>query len=207
MASSKRKSKESKKSKATKTSKTSKAAKTAKTSKTVEATTSPPSSTTTPTTRNNVVNLEKSQIQKTDIVKIISNPDYKKGQNVSGRSWKVRPQKRATSLINTKVNNQSKTWERRQEEKLLKQQAKQLQDELREERRQSKILKKERRLENEKRRAENEYKNQLRSAQTLNFNKVGSTLKAMSKKQLRQIKKTRINPKTGVTEFVPAYSK
>ena len=144
----------------------------------------------------------------TDIVEMLSNPNNKtKGRNVSGRSWKVKPQKRATSLIKTTFNNQSKAWERRQQERTLKQQAKQLQSELREERRNAKNLKKERRLENEKRRAENEYQNQLKFAQTLNLNKVDSKLKAMSKKQLRQIKKTRVNPKTGVTEFVPAYTK
>ena len=143
-----------------------------------------------------------------DIVEMMSDPQNKiKGRNVSGRSWKVKPQKRATSLIKTTFNNQSKSWERRQQERVLKQQAKELQQELRDERKNAKILKKERRLENEKRRAENEYQNQLKFAQTLNLNKVDSKLKAMSKKQLRQIKKTRINPKTGVTEFVPAYTK
>ena len=69
------------------------------------------------------------------------------------------------------------------------------------------IEKKERRLENERRRQENEFRNAQQSAQTLNYGKVGSTLKAMSKKQLRQVKKTRMNTKTGVVEYVPAYSK
>ncbi|KAL3921377.1 MAG: hypothetical protein SGILL_002779, partial [Bacillariaceae sp.] len=130
-----------------------------------------------------------------------------KGRNVSGRSWKVRPQKRASTLTKTKVNNRTKTWEERRQEKLARQEALELQSELREERRQAKILKKERRLENEKRRAENEFKNSQRSAQELNAGRLKSTLKAMSKKQLRQIKKTRMNSKTGTLEFVPAYSK
>jgi hypothetical protein len=42
------------------------------------------------------------------------------------------------------------------------------------------------------------------AAQTLNATKVGLTLKALSKKQLRQIKKTRLNTKTGVVEYVGA---
>jgi uncharacterized protein with gpF-like domain len=82
-----------------------------------------------------------------------------------------------------------------------------LQTELREERRQAKIQKKERRLENERRRAENEYKQAQKSSKVLNTGKLRSTLKAMSKKQLRQIKKTRMNTKTGVIEYVPAYAK
>jgi len=67
--------------------------------------------------------------------------------------------------------------------------------------------KKERRLANEKRRMENEYENAKRSMQTLNVERVGKTMKAMNKKQLRQIKKTRMNTKTGVVEFVGAYAK
>ena len=130
-----------------------------------------------------------------------------KGRNVSGRVWKVRPQKRASTLIKTTTNNLVKTWETRQLEKALKHESKELQTELREGRRLGKIAKRERRLENEKRRAENEYKSAQKSAQTLNYNKVGTTMKTMSKKQLRQIKKTRMNTKTGVIEYVPAYAK
>jgi hypothetical protein len=130
-----------------------------------------------------------------------------KGRCVSGRSWKVRPQKRASSLYKTKVNNQTKTWEQRSQEKLARKEALEMQSELREERRQGKNLKKERRLENEKRRAENEFKHSQKSARALNLGKLSSTIKAFSKKQLRQIKKTRVNNKTGVVEYVPAYAK
>lgn len=130
-----------------------------------------------------------------------------KGRNISGRSWKVHPQKRASSLTKTKFNNRSKSWEKRQAEKLARQEMLELQKQMKEETRQSAIQKKERRLENEKRRAENEFRNIQQSIQTLNTNKVGYTLKAMSKKQLRQIKKTRMNTKTGVVEYVPAYAK
>lgn len=131
------------------------------------------------------------------------------GRNVSGRSWKNRNQKRASKVIVPAKKHESakSAWEQRQAENRAKKEMKELQESLVEERRQAAILKKERRLENERRKAENEYKIAQRSAQTLNFNKVGRTMKAMSKKQLRQIKKTRMNTKTGVVEYVPAYSK
>jgi len=130
-----------------------------------------------------------------------------RGRNVSGRPWKTRPQKRASSLIKTAVNNQKRSWEAKQAEKRAHKEAAELQKELQDERKAQILLKKERRLENEKRRAENEFKIISKSAQTLNHSKVGITLKAMSKKQLRQIKKTRMNQKTGVVEYVPAYAK
>lgn len=141
-----------------------------------------------------------------DVTQLVTAPSTK-GRNVSGRTWKVRPQKRASTLIKTTTNNRVKSWETRQGEKINKQESKELQTDLREERRQGKIAKRERKLENEKRRAENEYKNAQKSVQTLNYNKVGSTMKAMSKKQLRQIKKTRMNTKTGVIEYVSAFAK
>jgi Cgr1 family len=130
-----------------------------------------------------------------------------KSRNVSGRGWKHGAQKRASSLVKTKFNNQAKTWEELQAAKCARKEALELQKELLEERRKAAIEKKERRLENEKRRAENELKNMQKSVQTLNSSKVGVTLKALSKKQLRQIKKTRLNAKTGVVEYVPAYAK
>ena len=130
-----------------------------------------------------------------------------KGRNVSGRSWKKRNQKRASSLIKTSFNGQTKTWEQRQQEKQARKEMLEMQQELREERRQAKITKKERRLENERRRAENEFKQAQRFTKELNINKLPSTMKAMSKKQLRQIKKERLNTKTGVVEYVSAYAK
>ncbi len=150
--------------------------------------------------------VEEKSLMKGDIVKMLDEPKTK-GRNVSGRSWKVRPQKRASSLVKTKTNNQIKTWEQRQQEKLDRKEALELQAELREERRLSKVQKKERRLENERRRAENEFQSAQKSAKALNTGKLKSTLKAMSKKQLRQIKKTRMNSKTGVLEYVSAYAK
>ena len=133
--------------------------------------------------------------------------DNIKGRNVSGRSWKVKPQKRASSLIKTKANNHSTTWEAKVVERNSRQLFKELEKELKETKRQEIVLRKERRLENEKRRAENEYKTVQKAAQNLNINRLGTTLKALSKKQLRQIKKTRMNTKTGVIENVPMYAK
>ena len=149
---------------------------------------------------------DEKQIMEGNIIEMLEETSTK-GRNVSGRTWKVRPQKRASSLVKTKINNQTKTWEQRKQEKIARQEALELQTELREERRQAKISKKERRLENEKRRAQNEFKQAQRTAKELNTGRLRSTLKAMSKKQLRQIKKTRMNPKTGVVEYVPAYAK
>lgn len=77
---------------------------------------------------------------------------------------------------------------------------------MKENRKREALEKKERRLENERRRAENEFKNASHSAMRLGKN-ADFKLKAMSKKQLRQIKKTRMNNKTGVVEYVPAYAK
>ena len=152
------------------------------------------------------VPVEEKTVMRGDIVQM-SKEVPKKGRSVSGRSWKVRPQKRASTLIKTKTNNQVKSFQERLNEKRERKESLELQSELREERRQSKVVKKERRLENEKRRAENEFKQAQKSAKQLNLGKLSSTLKALSKKQLRQVKKTRINTKTGVVEYVPAYAK
>eukprot|EP00588_Corethron_pennatum_P011582 CAMPEP_0194274872 /NCGR_PEP_ID=MMETSP0169-20130528/7860_1 /TAXON_ID=218684 /ORGANISM="Corethron pennatum, Strain L29A3" /LENGTH=226 /DNA_ID=CAMNT_0039018203 /DNA_START=175 /DNA_END=856 /DNA_ORIENTATION=+ len=129
-----------------------------------------------------------------------------KGCNVSGRNWKVRPQKRATKLVATKYNNRSKTWEKRQEQKRLRALAIEKENAMKEIRRLAAVEKKERILEQDRRRAENEFRASMQSAQQMTSN-VGLKVKAMSKKQLRQIKKTRMNTRTGVVEFVPAYAK
>lgn len=133
--------------------------------------------------------------------------DANRGQNVSGRNWKKVATKRTSSLRKTAYNNQTKSWEERKAEKLRRKETLELQKQLQEERVQGLRDKKERQLENERRRTENEFENAKKTAQHLNTSKLKSTMKAMSKKQLRQIKKTRVNNKTGAVEFVPAYSK
>ena len=77
------------------------------------------------------------------------------------------------------------------------------------ERIENKRLKHQNRLDNERRRMENEYKQAMQNGklQVLNVKKLGTTMKNMNKKQLRQIKKSRMNNKTGVVEFVGAYEK
>jgi predicted RNase H-like nuclease (RuvC/YqgF family) len=132
-----------------------------------------------------------------------------KGQNASRRPWKVRPQKRASTLITSKVNGRTKDWNDRQLERERRRETVRVQKEMEDARRQEAADKKQRKLENEKRRQENELKNLERSGaiQALNHDRAGRTLKAMNKKQLRHIKKSRVNTKTGVVEFVPAYAK
>jgi len=126
---------------------------------------------------------------------------------VSGRTWKLRPQKRASNLITkTSENNRSKSWELKNAERLARRALLDREREMKEERRQVAIVKKERRLENESRRMENEFRAASRSAQTLGKN-ADVKLKSMNKKQLRMIKKTRMNTKTGAVEFVGAYAK
>jgi hypothetical protein len=164
-------------------------------------------STVTSATNHSVLaNLQK-QILDGNIIDQIEETRKEKGRNVSGRSWKMRPQKRASTLVKNKLNNLATDWDKKEALKRAKAEAKELQEELKQDKQKANQLKKERRLENEKRRAENEFKTMQKSVQTLNPNKVGLTMKAMSKKQLRNIKKTRVNTQTGAVEYVSAYAK
>ncbi len=133
-----------------------------------------------------------------------------KGRSVSGRSsYRLRPQKRASSLItaNRANNAASKSWKAREEARSLAREVKSVQAEMVQERIEAKRLRRQRALDNERRRMENEYRNAKRSMQVLNAGRLGTTLRNMNKKQLRQIKKSRMNSKTGVVEFVGAYEK
>jgi hypothetical protein len=133
-------------------------------------------------------------------------PDIKKGQNVSGRSWKMRPQKRTSTLVTkVKSNNRSTTWEEKEAARLRKRAVQGKEKEMREATRLGKVEKRERALEQEKRRQANEYK--ATTMQALNLEKVGQKLRTMSKKQLRMVKKTRVNSKTGQVELVDAFAK
>ncbi|GMH89107.1 hypothetical protein TrST_g3299 [Triparma strigata] len=130
-----------------------------------------------------------------------------KGRNTSGRNWKVRPQKRTSTLVNkVTLNNKVKSsWEAKEESRNRLREIKAREKEIKASTLASKLEKKERRLSQEKRRAENAAK--ALQYQTMNHNTVGNKIKAMSKKQLRMIKKTRFNQKTGVTELVGAFEK
>jgi rRNA-processing protein CGR1 len=129
-----------------------------------------------------------------------------KGRSVSGRSWR-QPKKRASSIVTTvPLNAASKSWEQKQAEKEALKATALLQRELKEQTRQAILDKKARKADNEKRRMENEFKVASRQAQKLGKH-ANLKMKAMNKKQLRQIKKTRMNTKTGVLEYVSAYAK
>lgn len=130
-----------------------------------------------------------------------------KGRNASGRTWKVRPQRRASTLIKSRVNGATKNWDQRQTERHARAETTALQTELQTAKRDAILAKRERKLAQDKRRAENELAAMQRNAQALNPKRASQTLKSLSKKQLRQVKKTRLNPKTGVVEYVSAYAK
>ena len=131
-----------------------------------------------------------------------------KGRSVSGRStYRLRPQKRASSLVTKSNKALSKSWDEKEAQRLLKKEVKEAQSIMITERIEAKRLKRQNRLDNEKRRMDNEYRNAKKSMQTLNAGRLGTTMRNMNKKQLRQIKKSRMNSKTGVVEFVGAYEK
>jgi len=133
-------------------------------------------------------------------------PSIPRGRNESGRSWKLRPQKRASSLISMNPQNAtSSTWNKKMEERKIRKAILEREKELKEDRKKAIQEKKERRLENERRRMENEFKTASQNAQYLSKN-VDLKMKAMNKKQLRQIKKTRMNSRTGVLEYVSAFA-
>ena len=88
-----------------------------------------------------------------DILDPQSNPTLSahasKGKNASGRSWKLRPQKRASSLITkNKANGKSKSWSTKQQERTLNAEIKDAQSTLIQQRIEEKRLNRERRLEN-----------------------------------------------------------
>ena len=127
--------------------------------------------------------------------------------NVSGRNWKATATHRSSQMMqSTKRKNQS-CWKIKEQRKREFMEMKRLQKQLAQEKKQAILEKKERRLEQLKRQQQNEFERLSKQSQTLNHSKLSSTLKTMSKKQLRQIKKSRINPQTGVAEFVSAYAK
>ena len=119
----------------------------------------------------------------------------------SGRWWKPKQSQRFSM---TKIKAQKKTlstsWKRKMEQRKLKKQMKEYERSLIEKKIQKREEQKQERLDWQKRRAENEMKSS--SVQVI---KDPNKLKKMSKKQLRQIKKTQVG-KDGTTKYVPAYS-
>ncbi|CAK4080426.1 unnamed protein product [Aphanomyces euteiches] len=124
-----------------------------------------------------------------------------RGKPVSGRFWK-KPQKAKNSMMTFKATKTlSTTWEEKMAAKAKKKEMKELEQEIANRKKQEKIDKRLAREEKEKRRMANE----LKSASVQVIRKTGK-LKTMSKKQLRNIKKTRMN-KNGQVELVPVYTK
>mmetsp|Transcript_8914 Transcript_8914/g.11815 ORF Transcript_8914/g.11815 Transcript_8914/m.11815 type:complete len:136 (-) Transcript_8914:360-767(-) len=123
------------------------------------------------------------------------------GRPVSGRVWK-KPQKRASFKITNSNKQLSSSWEKKMEERKKKELYKQRIAEMKEQKRAEIEAKKKEKEEREARRQRNE----LKGTQYQLIHKTGK-LKGMSKKQLRQIKKTQINRKTGELELVDAFSK
>lgn len=119
----------------------------------------------------------------------------------SGRVWKKKQTARFSSIKRQGVlKHMSTSYEKKMAQRDAKDQVKQLEKEMKEERQRQREAERLRREEKKKRLAENEYKNA--SFQVINANK----LKTMSKKQLRQVKKTSVN-KLGKVELVNAYAK
>ncbi|TDH65958.1 hypothetical protein CCR75_004899 [Bremia lactucae] len=123
-----------------------------------------------------------------------------RGRPVSGRVWKRVQKTRFSSqkLKGTKVL--STTWEEKLQKRSKLKELKELQKEIKSRRQSEKDAVRQAREEKEKRRKENE----LKSASVQVISRT-HRLKTMSKKQLRNIKKTIVN-KNGVVEYVPVYS-
>jgi len=124
------------------------------------------------------------------------------GRPKSGRVWKVK-QTCKTSLLGTRLgafDHRNKSLEVKQAERDRHLNMKTLEREMAEEKKRKKEEARVKREEQQKRRMENEYKNSV--YQVLKPEK----LKGMSKKQLRNVKKTAMN-KNGQVELVNLYGK
>jgi hypothetical protein len=117
----------------------------------------------------------------------------------SGRDWKVVQNNRHSKMFRQgTVSNLSKTHEQHNAERARKKHLKELETEMKEEKKQKVLDAKSKREEQQKRRMAN----QLKTASTQSINP--EKLKGMSKKQLRNIRKTAMG-KDGQIELVPAY--
>ncbi|CAM9634924.1 unnamed protein product [Ascophyllum nodosum] len=125
-------------------------------------------------------------------------PEVPRGRCVSGRVWKTRTQsQRASFQVTTATVTLSTSWKKKLEIKTKRQAAKAMEQEMRDTKRQEIEDKKQEKLERERRRQRNVMKNTT-------YQTISKThkMKTMNKKQLRQIKKRQINPRTGEEEFV-----
>ena len=130
----------------------------------------------------------------------IASDNAERGANKSGRTWKtVRKEKGSMVIYKAMKKTLGSTWERKQEEKLKLQEAKELQQELLDARKARMEEEKRKLIARRKRKAENE----LRSAKVQVMSHP-EKIKKMSKKQLRSVYKTRMG-EDGVVRLVGAY--
>mmetsp|Transcript_33069 Transcript_33069/g.53946 ORF Transcript_33069/g.53946 Transcript_33069/m.53946 type:complete len:143 (+) Transcript_33069:64-492(+) len=122
-----------------------------------------------------------------------------KGKPTSGRVWK-KPQKRASTIKTSGTTQLRSTWAQKMEERKKKDAYKARIEDMKEQKRIEIETRKKEKEEREARRQENE----MKATQYQTITKTGK-LRGMSKKQLRQIKKTRVNTKTGKVELVDLY--
>ena len=122
-----------------------------------------------------------------------------RGKAKSGRDWKSEQTVRHSAILRQgTISNLSKTQAQHAAERARKKQLKELESSMKEEKRQKALDAKQKREDQAKRREANALK--TASTQKINPEK----LKGMSKKQLRNIRKTAMG-KDGQIELVPAY--
>lgn len=127
--------------------------------------------------------------------------DAPMGKPVSGRTWKKAEKARFSTVRYKGTKVLSTSWEDKVAKRAKQTELKALQNEIKSRRQGERDAKRQAREEKEKRRKENEFKSA--SVQVISRT---HRMKTMSKKQLRNVKKTIVN-KQGVVEYVPIYSK
>lgn len=121
------------------------------------------------------------------------------GKPKSGRVWKTKQHARFSTVNRSGMMSfLCKSREKKDAERSAHQQMKELEREMKEERKNKVAEEKRRREEQKQRRQANEYKNSV--YQVIK----PETMKGMSKKQLRMVRKTAVN-KAGQVELVPAF--
>ena len=130
--------------------------------------------------------------------------------NVSGRNWKIRPTSRSSAKmkkfgLSRDVDKTTNTtpWAQLQAKKAQRKRVLELQREQQQDSADRKRQKREAQEERKRRRMQNEFN--AATTQTLGRN-AAQKLRTMNKKQLRQIKKTRMNS-MGVLEYVSPFEK
>ena len=120
-----------------------------------------------------------------------------RGRNVSGRPWKQPPKSRSSSL---KMTQPRKSWDAKKRDREARQRAREKEAELVEARKERIAEQKRKTEEKRSRKRMNEFRNA--QYQVITNDK---TVKSLSKKKLRQIKRTRVAA-DGEVELVDAYA-